>query len=95
MTSPSAAADATPYHLSDRYTRDEGRVFLTGVQALARLPIEQLRADRRAGPRTASFVSGYPLGGYDEEIARAKASRPCARSGDPVRPELSVLRTCS
>jgi len=74
MTSPSAAADATPYHLSDRYTRDEGRVFLTGVQALARLPIEQLRADRRAGLRTAAFVSGYPgspLGGYDVEIARA------------------------
>ena len=37
-----------------------GTVFLSGVQALARLPIEQLRADRRAGLRTAAFVSGLP-----------------------------------
>jgi indolepyruvate ferredoxin oxidoreductase len=62
------------YQLSDRYTRDQGPVFMTGIQALARLPLEQLRADRAAGLRTAAFLSGYPgspLGGYDKAIASA------------------------
>ncbi len=62
------------YQLSDRYTRDHGSVFMTGVQALARLPLEQLRVDRTAGLRTAAFVAGYPgspLGGYDQAIASA------------------------
>ena len=60
------------YALEDRYLADEGTVFLTGIQALARLPLEQLRADRRAGFKTAAFASGYPgspLGGYDRAIA--------------------------
>ena len=62
------------YALTDRYLKDSGRVFLTGVQALARIPVEQLRADRRNGLNTAAFVSGYPgspLGGFDQEAARA------------------------
>lgn len=62
------------YSLTDRYTEDEGRVFLTGIQALARLPIEQLRADRTTGLSTAAFLSGYqgsPLGGFDQEMSRA------------------------
>lgn len=56
------------YRLSDRYTSDTGTVFMTGIQALARLPIEQLRVDRAAGLRSAAFASGYPgspLGGLD------------------------------
>ena len=63
------------YSLADRYRRDEGDVFLTGIQALARIPIEQLRRDRAAGLNTAAFLSGYPgspLGGFDLEIARAR-----------------------
>ena len=67
------------YRLDRKYTDDEGRVFLTGLQALARLPIEQLRADRRAGRRTAAFVSGYqgsPLGGYGETVRAAAARVP-------------------
>lgn len=62
------------YSLTDRYTQDEGRVFLTGIQALARLPIEQLRVDAANKLRTAAFLSGYqgsPLGGFDQEMARA------------------------
>lgn len=62
------------YRLDDRYLADEGVVFLTGIQALARLPLEQLRVDRRAGLNTAAFVSGYPgspLGGYDRAVAQA------------------------
>ena len=65
---------ADAYRLSSRYTQDSGTVFMTGLQALARLPIEQLRADRLAGINTAAFISGYPgspLGGYDGEVHRA------------------------
>ncbi len=67
------------YKLTDRYTEDQGRVLLTGVQALARLPIEQLRIDKAAGLNTAAFISGYPgspLGGYDQEVARAAKTVP-------------------
>ncbi len=65
-----------PYELSHRYRIDEGRVFLSGSQALARLPYEQLRADRRAGLHTAAYVTGYPgspLANYDRD-ARAAAA---------------------
>ncbi|MGL4290248.1 MAG: indolepyruvate ferredoxin oxidoreductase family protein, partial [Phreatobacter sp.] len=63
------------YQLADRYLRSEGRVFLTGTQALVRLVIDQARRDRAAGLNTAGFVSGYrgsPLGGLDLELWRAK-----------------------
>jgi indolepyruvate ferredoxin oxidoreductase len=62
------------YQLSDRYEAQEGVIHCTGVQALARIPIEQLRRDRRAGRNTAAFISGYPgspLGGFDLELNRA------------------------
>lgn len=62
------------YRLEDRYMATEGTAVLSGIQALARIPIEQLRRDRSAGRRTAAFVSGYPgspLGGFDQELARA------------------------
>ena len=68
---------AETYRLSGRYTDDRGTTFMTGLQALARLPIEQLRADRRAGLRTAAFISGYPgspLGGYDAAVEAARAT---------------------
>ncbi len=67
------------YRLSDRYTQDAGTVFMTGIQALARLPIEQLRVDRAAGLRTAAFASGYPgspLGGLDGAFDAAAAQVP-------------------
>ena len=62
------------YELSDRYRTDDGRVFLSGSQALARLPYEQLRADRRNGLRTAAYVTGYPgspLANYDRDATAA------------------------
>ncbi|MCU1389609.1 MAG: putative oxidoreductase [Ilumatobacteraceae bacterium] len=62
------------YQLSDRYTRDTGRVFVSGVQAMARIPLEQMRVDRLGGLRTAAFVSGYPgspLAGFDKEASAA------------------------
>jgi len=60
--------------LSDKFTLENGRVYLTGIQALVRLPIDQMRRDRRAGLNTGTFISGYegsPLGGYDMALARA------------------------
>ena len=61
--------------LSDRYTATSGRVQLTGVQALARLPIDQHRRDLAAGLNIGTFISGYegsPLAGYDQELGRLK-----------------------
>ncbi len=61
--------------LSDKYTLERGRVYLTGIQALVRLPMDQMRSDRRAGLNTGAFISGYegsPLGGYDLALARSR-----------------------
>lgn len=60
--------------LTDKYELDEGRAFLTGIQALVRLPLDQKRRDVKAGLNTAGFISGYrgsPLGGYDMQLERA------------------------
>ncbi|SKB06272.1 indolepyruvate ferredoxin oxidoreductase [Aeromicrobium choanae] len=59
--------------LSDRYTVEDGTVFMSGLQALVRLPLDVARHDRRQGRRTAGLVSGYegsPLAGYDLELSR-------------------------
>ncbi|MGH9559494.1 MAG: indolepyruvate ferredoxin oxidoreductase family protein, partial [Bryobacteraceae bacterium] len=59
--------------LSSKYTLERGSVYLTGIQALVRLPIDQMRRDRRAGLKTGAFISGYegsPLGGYDLQLDR-------------------------
>ncbi len=61
----------TPYDLDDRYRPGSGAVLLTGVQAIARLFVEQHVRDLRAGRRVATFVSGYqgsPLGGVDKML---------------------------
>ena len=63
------------YELDDRYRRESGRVFLTGTQALVRIPLMQRTMDQAAGLNTAGFVSGYrgsPLGAFDQELWRAK-----------------------
>ncbi len=65
------------YQLTDKFRLETGRVFLSGVQALARLPIDQLRIDRRLGLTTAAFASGYqgsPVGTFTEELQRAHAT---------------------
>ncbi len=59
--------------LDDKYELEEGRIFLSGVQALVRVPFDQHRADAAAGLRTGTFVSGYqgsPLGTLDKELQR-------------------------
>ena len=72
----SGRSDSSEFDLDAKYREEAGSFFFTGVQALVRAPIEQIRADRRAGQRTAGFISGYqgsPLGGYDRELIAHKA----------------------
>jgi indolepyruvate ferredoxin oxidoreductase len=64
-----------PISLDQKYTASSGHVFLTGIQALVRLPMAQIRRDRAMGLNTAGFVSGYrgsPLGGYDQQLFAAR-----------------------
>ncbi|HBN55079.1 MAG TPA: indolepyruvate ferredoxin oxidoreductase family protein, partial [Stenotrophomonas sp.] len=81
LTSPASAN--TPligvrdrdYTLEHKYTRTDGRIYLSGVQALVRLPLMQQQRDMAAGLNTGGFVSGYrgsPLGGFDLELWRAR-----------------------
>jgi indolepyruvate ferredoxin oxidoreductase len=61
--------------LDDKYTATSGKIFLSGIQALVRLPMIQKLRDEQAGLNTAGFVSGYrgsPLGGLDENLWKAK-----------------------
>ena len=74
MAVPAPTIDHS-YTLEDKYTREQGRIFLTGVQALVRLPIMQAMRDRAAGHNTGGFISGYrgsPLGGLDQNLWRAR-----------------------
>jgi len=62
--------------LDDKYTLEHGRVYLSGVQALVRLPLMQRARDRSAGLNTGGFISGYrgsPLGNYDSALWRARS----------------------
>jgi indolepyruvate ferredoxin oxidoreductase len=62
--------------LDDKYVATEGRIYLSGIQALVRLPLVQRLRDQARGLRTAGFVSGYrgsPLGGLDESLWKAEA----------------------
>ncbi len=61
--------------LDDKYSLASGRAFMSGVQALVRLPMLQRQRDLAAGLNTAGFISGYrgsPLGGYDQALWAAK-----------------------
>ena len=79
LSSPASAHSATladpDYGLDHKYSREAGRIYLSGVQALVRLPLMQRLRDQAAGLNTAGFISGYrgsPLGGFDLELWRAK-----------------------
>jgi indolepyruvate ferredoxin oxidoreductase len=61
--------------LDERYLREDGTIYLTGLQALVRMLLDRSRHDEQAGLRTAAYVSGYegsPLAGYDLELARQR-----------------------
>jgi len=61
--------------LDDKYALDDGRVYLTGTQALVRLPMMQRQRDVAAGLNTGCFIAGYrgsPLGGFDQALWGAR-----------------------
>jgi indolepyruvate ferredoxin oxidoreductase len=61
------------FTLDAKYRQQDGTIFLSGIQALVRLPLDQHRADQRRGVRTATLISGYrgsPLGGLDLTLER-------------------------
>ena len=61
--------------LDDKYSLESGNAFMSGVQALVRLPMLQRQRDAQVGKNTAGFISGYrgsPLGGYDQALWKAK-----------------------
>ena len=74
---PLRAADSlASVTLDDKYTATSGKIYLSGVQALVRLPMIQRLRDEKAGLHTAGFISGYrgsPLGGLDEALWKAQA----------------------
>ena len=62
--------------LDDKYSLDTGHAFMSGVQALVKLPMLQRQRDALQGKNTAGFISGYrgsPLGSYDQSLWKAKA----------------------
>lgn len=62
--------------LNDKYDLDDGVAYMSGLQALTRIPIVQRRRDIAAGLNTAGFISGYrgsPLGSLDSQLARASS----------------------
>ena len=61
------------FTLDDRYTLEDGRIYVSGIQALVRTVRDRALLDRQRGLRTGSFISGYegsPLAGYDMGLAR-------------------------
>jgi indolepyruvate ferredoxin oxidoreductase len=61
--------------IDDKYSLDCGRAFMSGVQALVKLPMLQRQRDALVGKNTAGFISGYrgsPLGTYDQSLWKAK-----------------------
>jgi indolepyruvate ferredoxin oxidoreductase len=61
--------------LDDKFTLERGRVFLTGTQALIRLPMMQRQRDLKAGLNTAGYITGYrgsPLGNVDMTAMKAR-----------------------
>src|SRR6266849_2024484 len=72
MNAPARIHEVT---LDDKYALQSGRAFMTGTQALVRLPMLQRVRDLAAGLNTAGFISGYrgsPLGGFDQALWKAK-----------------------
>ena len=74
--------------LDDKYTLERGRAYMSGIQALVRLPMLQQERDQAAGLNTAGFISGYrgsPLGGLDQSLWKAKTASRRAPRRVPAR----------
>ncbi|MDC9719361.1 MAG: indolepyruvate ferredoxin oxidoreductase family protein [Gammaproteobacteria bacterium] len=64
-----------PEDLFECYRQQSGQVYMSGVQALARIPMAQIRRDKKAGLNTGGFISGYrgsPLGLLDKTLEQAQ-----------------------
>ena len=72
--------------LQDRHELEEGRIFLSGIQALVRMAFDQRRRDERAGLNTATFVSGYQGSRSAGSTRSSRGSTGCASA--------STSRTC-
>ena len=79
MNAPLARANlALPQHditLDDKWTLERGRAFMTGTQALVRLPMLQRERDQKAGLNTAGYITGYrgsPVTAVDQTAMKAK-----------------------
>ena len=73
--SSSNALPKRQVRLDDKYTVQKGRAYMTGIEALVRLPMLQQQRDRLRGLNTAGFISGYrgsPLGGIDQALWQAQ-----------------------
>lgn len=74
-TAGTITADLRAVSLEDKYLAQSGRIYLSGIQALVRLPLIQRIRDLASGLNTGGFVSGYrgsPLGGLDEAFWSAQ-----------------------
>ena len=75
MNAPVPLSALAGVSLDDKYLLDRGRVYITAIQALTRLPMMQRQRDLAQGLNTAGFVSGYrgsPLGLVDHAMWAAK-----------------------
>ena len=79
MNAPLARANlALPQHditLDDKWTLERGRAFMTGTQALIRLPMLQRERDQKAGLNTAGYITGYrgsPVTAVDQTAMKAR-----------------------
>ncbi len=71
--------------LEDKYVSDNGTAYMTGIQALVRLPLAQTRRDAMNGYHTAGFISGYrgsPVGNYDSFLWQVQGLIYAELSGD-------------
>jgi len=84
---------------TDRYTRTEGRAHITGLQALVRISLDQLRRDRAEGRRTGALYSGYPgspLAGLDQTLIALEPllSRKGVHFSPAINEELAAGAVC-
>jgi indolepyruvate ferredoxin oxidoreductase len=73
MNAPLNSAQLQAASLDDKYDLEQGYAFMSGIQALVRLPMVQQQRDALAGKNTGGFISGYrgsPLGAYDQMLHR-------------------------
>ena len=81
--------------LDDKYSLEHGRAFMSGTQALVRLPMLQKKRDAMFGLKTGGFISGYrgsPLGGYDQALWQAKSASRGAGHRLPARRQRGARR---